>query len=318
MSPALYLGIDTSYYTTSVAVVDAGGRLLADERRPLTVPPGQRGLAPAQAVFAHVQALPDLVEAALAVGRRELAGVAASVAPRPAPGSYLPVFAVGAGCGRSLAAALDLPFVATTHQEGHVAAGLWSAAGPPAERFLAVHLSGGTTELLLVERRGAGFVEQCLGGTRDLYVGQFVDRVGVALGLGFPAGAALEALAAGGEPGVRLPSAVRGLDVSFSGPEAQAQRLLAGDAARPADLALAVFACIARTLEKWLRAGVRATGVYDVLLVGGVAANAVVAARLRRRLSGSGIAVYVTEPRYCTDNAVGVGLLAKNAGSKRG
>lgn len=309
-----YLGIDTSYYTSSVALVDGAGRLLADGRRPLRVPPGERGVAPSQAVWAHVNALPELVEQVLAQVPANIQAVAASVAPRPQPGSYLPVFRVAAGYARALAAALRVPFYSTTHQEMHLMAGLWSAAAAPAApEFLAVHLSGGTTELLRVSQPAPGcFAEQILGGTTDLHSGQFVDRVGVALGLPFPAGPHLERLAAAGTPGaVILPAVVRGRQVSFSGPETRARRL-AGQA-RPEDLALAVFGCVARTVEKWLRPALAETGLQEVLVVGGVAANALLRARLRERLEHPAVGgrLFFAQPEYATDNAVGVAEIAR-------
>ncbi len=309
----LLLGIDTSYYTCSVALVDEDGRLLEDQRRLISVAEGERGVAPNEAVWAHLNALPDLAEPVLRRHGRSVAAVAASVKPRPVEGSYLPPFRVGEGFGRALASALGVPFYPTTHQEMHIQAGLWSADTPPrGDRFLAVHLSGGTTELIRVTRRPGGFAEELLGGTQDLHAGQFVDRVGVALGLPFPAGPHLERLAASGEPGrVRLPSAVRGYTVSFSGPESAAQRLV-GQAA-PADLALAVLHAVARTVEKWLLHAMEETGLREVLIVGGVAANQIVRARLRHRLEhpAVGARLAFAQPRFSTDNAVGTALLAR-------
>lgn len=313
----LFLGIDTSYYTTSVAVVDGAGRLLADRRRPLAVRQGERGHSPAEAVWKHVKALPEEVEAVLHAHRAEgqFVAVAASTRPRPVEGAFLPPFKVSEGTGRTVAAALGVPFYPSSHQEMHIMAGLWSAERPPVgAEFLAVHLSGGTTELIRVTRRPGGFGEELLGGTIDLHAGQFVDRVGVALGLPFPAGPALETLAAAGEPGrVVLPSHVHGWSVSFSGPETAAQRLV-GQVA-PADLALAVFACISKTLEKWLRPAVAAAQLSEILIVGGVAANGLVRSRLREKLEHRAVGAHLAfaQARYSTDNAVGTALLAAEA-----
>ncbi|MCL5047078.1 MAG: O-sialoglycoprotein endopeptidase [Actinobacteria bacterium] len=316
-----YLGLDTSFYTTSAAAVDDAGTLLLDAREPAPVPQGRRGLQPSQVVFEHVSALPRLLERL-----RDLdippAAVAASCRPRPAEGSYLPVFRVSEGFGRGLAAALKVPFFSTTHQEGHLMAGIWSARGPESRRFLAFHLSGGTTELLTIERRSdGGFDERVLGGTQDLHAGQFIDRVGVALGLPFPAGPGLERLAAGGAPGaLTIPSAVEGATLSFSGPESQAARLIS-HGAEPADLARAVFACVARSVEKALRHGIEATGCADVLLVGGVASNGFLREHLAERLGQAPkdrpVRFYFAEPAYCTDNAVGVALLAREAAQRK-
>ncbi|MFZ5824035.1 MAG: O-sialoglycoprotein endopeptidase [Bacillota bacterium] len=313
MPTRLYLGIDTSYYTTSLALVDEAGRLLADQRRPLAVKAGERGVSPPQAVWSHLKALPEVAEPLLRAHGAAVAAVAASVKPRPIEGAYLPPFKVSEGFGRTVAASLGVPFYPSTHQEMHIMAGLWSADRPPAgERFLAVHLSGGTTELIRVTRRSGGFDEELLGGTRDLHAGQFVDRVGVALGLPFPAGPLLERLAAGGTPGrVTLPSSVQGWAISFSGPETAAQRLVGQ--VEGADLAQAVFACVAKTLEKWLRMAVEQTGLKEILIVGGVAANQFLRERLRARLEHPAVGARLSfaQPQFSTDNAVGTALLAR-------
>jgi len=309
----LYLGIDTSYYTCSLALVDDAGRLLEDQRRPLAVARGKRGVAPQEAVWAHLNALPELAEPLLRTHGPDVVAVAASVKPRPVEGSYLPPFRVGEGFGRALAAALGVPFYPTTHQEMHIQAGLWSADNPPeGGEFLAIHLSGGTTELVRVTRRPGGFAETLLGGTQDLHAGQFVDRVGVALGLPFPAGPHLEKLARAGTPGrVTLPSSVRGYNLSFSGPESAAQRLVGQ--AEPADLALAVLYAVAKSLEKWLLHAIAETGLGEILIVGGVAANQILRERLRTRLEhpAVGARLAFADPRYSTDNAVGTALLAR-------
>ncbi|MDW7651458.1 MAG: O-sialoglycoprotein endopeptidase, partial [Bacillota bacterium] len=204
----MYYGIDTSCYTTSLAVTDAQGRLLCEQRKLLEVPSGERGLRQSDGIFLHLQNLPHLAEAlAERTGPLCLQAVAASTRPRPVDGSYMPVFTVGTSFGRMLAATLGVPFFSLSHQEGHIYAGLWSA-GVDWDNFYAVHISGGTTEILEVARQAKGLAIKELGGSEDLHAGQFIDRVGVALGLGFPAGPALEALAA------RCPG--RGADVPVS------------------------------------------------------------------------------------------------------
>lgn len=191
-------------------------------------------------------------------------------------------------------------------------AGLWSAGGPPDQEFLALHISGGTTELLRICRNPGGFSEEILGCSADLHAGQFIDRIGVALGLPFPAGPALETLAAAGTAGrVVLPASVKDYRLSFSGPESQAQRLIGR--VEGADLALAVLACVAKSLEVLLRRAVEETGLKQVLVVGGVAANRYLRERLSRRLEhrAVGARLHFADPRYSTDNAVGVALLAR-------
>ncbi|MDN5346908.1 MAG: hypothetical protein PWP65_472 [Clostridia bacterium] len=313
----LSLGLDTSCYTTSVAVVDEQGKLLFEHRQLLKVPVGERGLQQSMAVFQHVQNLPVIIPRAFEhINSREVKVIAASVKPRPLPGSYLPVFVVGEALGRSLAAALRVPFRGVSHQEGHLVAGLWSAGAVPRGDFLAVHLSGGTSEILLVKLQGDSWAIQKLGGTKDLHAGQLVDRVGVRLGLPFPAGPHLEKLAWEGEGKIRLHSCVRGYDFSFSGPEAQALRFIEAGT-EPAEVAWAVEQCIAKTLERVLRRAVEEYGLKDILIVGGVAANEHLRRRLVARLEhrAVGARLYFARPEHTTDNAIGVALLGLGWGT---
>ncbi|MGB9783655.1 MAG: O-sialoglycoprotein endopeptidase [Moorellaceae bacterium] len=308
------LGIDTSCYTTSVAIVDKKENLLFDHRQLLRVPEGEYGLQQSMAVFQHINNLPEILEKAFkVVPPQEIKTVAASIKPRPAAGSYMPVFMVSAGQGRVLAAGWQVPFWPTTHQEGHLRAGLWSAGLVIKDPFIAVHLSGGTSEVLLATPEKGRFVVQLVGGTTDLHAGQFVDRIGVMLGLPFPAGPHLERLARAQEveeKEITLPSAVRGYNFSFSGPATHAERLIRSGAP-PAAVARAVERCIANTLEKVLRPLIEETGRRDILIVGGVAANQFLRERLRYRLEhrAVGARLHFALPEFSTDNAVGVALL---------
>lgn len=312
----LALGFDTSCYTTSVALVE-GSSVLKEIRRPLKVPPGEKGLRQAEGVFQHVQALPQLVEElGENVSLDNVGCVAASTRPRPQKGSYMPVFTVGEAFGRVVAAMLGIPFFATTHQEGHLMAGLWSAGAELGPRFLGVHLSGGTSEILLVTREEGKerfFGLEIVGGTTDLHAGQFVDRVGVYLGLSFPAGPSLEELAGRcSGRGARIPASVKGSWFSFSGPETHARRLIDGGE-DPAVVARGVEECIADTLAKALSSAISSLGMKEVLVVGGVAANKRVREELVGRLQAPplGARLFFADPGFTGDNAVGVALIGK-------
>lgn len=304
------LGLDTSCYTTSVALVSSQG-VKGDFRSPLSVKPGEKGLRQSEALFQHVKNLPDLFERIQEVPRYSIAAVAASSRPRPQEGSYMPVFTAGAAFARTVASALAVPFFETTHQEGHLEAGLRSCGGSPSGPMLALHLSGGTSEVLRAARGLGGWDIALLGGTQDLSAGQFIDRVGQALGLPFPAGPSLERLAANGSPGrFVIPAPVRGYEVSFSGPTTAALRAI-GEQGDPGDIALAVFLCIARSLQKVIGRAAADLGLTDVLLVGGVSANALIRDKLQTDLAGSapGVRVHFADPRSAIDNAVGVAYL---------
>ena len=219
------LGLDTSNYTTSAAVFDGAdgcnaGRLLA-------VRPGELGLRQSDALFQHVKQLPALLEELEGRGLlRDLKAVGASTRPRAVEGSYMPCFLAGESQGRALAAALGVPFFACSHQQGHLAAAAWSAGrtdlldGP----FLAWHLSGGTTELLLVRPQGTNVAAEKLGGTSDISAGQLIDRTGVLLGLQFPAGKALDELYPQADACMEYRVKLKDLTFSLSGMENQVKR----------------------------------------------------------------------------------------------
>ncbi len=311
----IYLGIDTSCYTTSLAVLDDQGRLIFDGREMLAVPAGERGLRQSEGVFAHLRNLPGLAEAAVrAAGGGKIAAVTASTRPRPVEGSYMPVFTVGESLAKAMAAAAGAPFFALSHQEGHLLAGLWSA-GVDWDDFLAVHVSGGTTELLAVSVESVPPVRE-LGGSADLQAGQFIDRVGVALGLPFPAGPHLERLGReAGDEVLPVPVSVAGTSLSFSGPESFVQRAVTAGTHSPAAVARGVEQAVAESLLRLVnnagKGDKRTVPVSSVssrvLFVGGVMANGFIREYLAERL---GEAAVFAAPRFAGDNAVGAALYA--------
>lgn len=305
------LGIDTSNYRTSLCLVREDGGIAAEARQLLRVKEGERGLQQSEAVFQHVLNLPNLSDQ-LGLLERRIVAVCASSKPRPVEDSYMPVFKVGEGLAKCLSVFLGVPYYVTSHQEGHIAAGEHSAEErPQSDRFLAVHLSGGTSELLQCERAEGGYQIEKIGGSIDLYAGQLIDRVGVALGLPFPAGPHLEALAREAAGTFRVPAAVEGLSFSLSGPESALLRAIANGTAPAAEIARAAEQCLANTLEKVLRRAVEEGRGKEILLVGGVAANQYIRVRLKQRLQhrAVGAKLYFCDPAYSGDNAYGVALL---------
>ncbi len=310
MSQRVYLGIDTSCYTTSVAVLAADGSLVSEARQILSVKQGRCGLQQSEMVFQHTRNLPRLVEAVLKGKAYQLAAIGVSGFPRPIENSYMPAFLAGLSVARSLAALTGAPLEVISHQENHLEAGLWSAQGPGAERFLLLHASGGTTDLLLCERKENGrYALTQVGGSIDLHAGQFVDRIGVALGLAFPTGPALERLAQTAAQPVDLPVAVRKLEVSLSGPASAAMRKLEAGADAAA-LALGVEHALAETFARMLRNGSAAFGVRDVILVGGVGANQYIRQHVEAKLAKRHVRLWVPEVRFSCDNASGCAALA--------
>lgn len=319
----VFLGIDTSCYTTSLALVDEQGTLLVEKRMILPVPLGEQGLRQSTALFYHLRNLPMVMQEVFSVlNGRELKVIAVSAKPLPHENSYLPVFTAGLSLAESLSAVLGIPLLKTSHQEGHLAAGVWSCAKQPGDEFLGIHFSGGTTELLLIKEKlqpHLSYESKVLGKSQDLHAGQLVDRVGVALDLPFPAGRYLEKLAAEVDNkdefhgDIKIPSSVQGYNISFSGAETLAKKYLQ-QGVPPQEIARATENCLAVTVEKVIRKAIEDTGVKKVLFVGGVMANSYIRKRLCKRLEhpAVGAELYFPKPEYNSDNAVGVSLIARS------
>ncbi len=309
MSRRVVVGLDTSCYTTSAAAVTVTGEVVASCRRLLPVAEGQRGLRQSEAVFIHVRQLPEQLEAlSRAIDGMEIAAVCASARPRDGEESYMPVFQVGDAQARGLAAMLGVPSFSSSHQRGHIAAAKLDSGIQPGD-LLALHLSGGTTELLSM--RGDDLT--LLGGSLDLHAGQLVDRVGVALKLPFPAGPRLESLARRGQSEARLPVSMADGDLAchLSGAETQLQRWIAAGTLPPEDIAREVYDLLARTVARLVLGGVRATGVTQALLAGGVASSALFRELVTQRVHQKDRRVRLCfgRPEYSGDNAVGAALI---------
>lgn len=306
-----YLGIDTSCYTTSVAVIGEDGSLLSEARQILSVKSGRCGLQQSEMVFQHTRNLPLLMEKALQSKDIEICGVGVSGCPRPIADSYMPAFLAGVSAAKSIAAVSKIPLYTISHQENHMEAGMWSAGGPKAERFLMLHASGGTTDMLLAQKEADGrYLLEQIGGSMDLHAGQFIDRVGVALGLQFPTGPELEKLAETADYMTELPVSVRKLQVSLSGPATAALRKLQAGEDKAA-LALGVEYALAETFARMLRNGAAAYDAADVLLVGGVASNKFIRAHVEEKLQKRNIRLWVPEARFSCDNASGCAAYAR-------
>ena len=308
MKPAV-LGFDTSNYRTSVAAVDESGEILFSFREILRVPSGERGLRQSDAVFAHLKQIPGAEE----IIRNHLKGckvvaVAASARPRDASDSYMPVFQVGVALGSVTAAAFDVPFYRTSHQRGHIEAAAYGTVLGDEGHYLALHLSGGTTDLLRVDEERIRF----LGGSADLHAGQLVDRAGVAMGLPFPAGEAMEELAREGNARGLLGCSMAENDLicHLSGAESQVQRWLREGQMNRRDIAREIYDFLARTTARLADAGKRETGEDRILVTGGVASSALYRRLLEDRLSGMRYAPQPIfgRPDMSGDNAFGVAV----------
>lgn len=306
------LGIDTSCYTTSMALADADtGKIWACERALLPVRDGECGLQQSAGVFEHVRQIPAIAQRLFDKAPQAVpVAVCASTVPRSTQeDSYMPVFRVGESMARVLAAAYHVPFYATSHQDGHIRAALIDSGLDVHSDFLVLHLSGGTTEMLCYRQGDLSIV----GGSSDLQAGQLVDRIGVKLGLPFPSGPALEQLALRGQAKGEVGVSMKGCFCQLSGAETRLSRWIDAGEHAPEDIAAEVYDLLCRSILRMVQAGLEETGLSVALLAGGVASSA----HLRRLIQGRiekrrlRMRVSFARPEYAGDNAVGVALIGR-------
>lgn len=303
----IYLGIDTSNYTTSVAAID-NDRVLS-KRELIPVREGERGIRQSDGVFQHIKILPKLYSLlAEELSLCDIAAVGVSERPRNVEGSYMPVFMAGLGFAQVIADTLGVPLYRFSHQDGHVMAGILSAECETLleSEFLSVHISGGTTEILRSRFNGDNFLYEIIGGTRDISAGQLIDRVGVKIGLRFPAGKELERISKTALKAAKLPVSVDGAYMNFSGAEMRAFSML--ETEDNVSVALGVLETVGNSLVRAVGNAVKSTGIKKVLIAGGVASNSIIRKMLEDGIDGD---VFFASAELSSDNAVGTAQLAK-------
>ena len=298
------IGIDTSNYTTSIALFDGAEGVNCS--RLLPVRQGELGLRQSDAVFAHIKSLPELSGRLFSHIRAENIGaIGVSTRPRAVEGSYMPCFLVGLSHAKLLADAFQVPLVEVSHQQGHVAASLWSANRLELmdRPHLAWHLSGGTTELLLVEPEGKNVRCTKIGGTTDISAGQLIDRTGQLLGLPFPSGKQLDELSRQSERTEVFRVKCENSSFSLSGVQNKVQQFHEKHGAAGETAAYALR-CVSAAVYQATRQALEDYPGLPVVFSGGVASNSM----LRQVLEP--LSPIFSQPQYSTDNAMGVAVLA--------
>lgn len=302
-----FLGLDTSNYTTSAAVYISEENRIIQAKRLLPVKEGELGLRQSDAVFHHTKQLPEMIEQLFSeCPDGTLAAVSASVRPRNIEGSYMPCFLVGEGTGRSLSAVNSLPVYTTSHQVGHILAALYSAdrLDLVKQRFIAFHVSGGTTDCLLCEPDDNEILHITeIGTSLDLKAGQAVDRTGVMLGLRFPAGAELEKLAAKADKSFKIKAVMKGGNCCLSGVENKCRTMLEKGES-PENIAkycLDVIAATAISMTEYAKAEY---GDLPLVFAGGVMSDVIIREQIIERFPEADFA----EPQFSCDNAAGVAI----------
>lgn len=299
-------GFDTSNYTTSAAVYD--GSNIKNYKKLLTVKEHERGLRQSEAVFQHTVNMPGLIEKMACefdLGRIKAIGVSAR--PRNMEGSYMPCFLVGVNTAKAAASFCGCKCYETSHQAGHILAALYSANRLDLihEKFIAFHVSGGTTEAVLVSPDKENILDaQIVAQSSDLKAGQAIDRTGVLLGMHFPCGAELEKEAEKSSKEFKIKPSINGCDCSFSGIENKVKKMIsAGEP--PCDVAKFALDSVCVSLDAMLLAVIREYGNLPVLFAGGVSSNK----KIRNTLSEKYGTVFA-EPAFSSDNAAGVAVFA--------
>ena len=303
---SLFLGIDTSNYTTSCALYDSETGEITQQKKLLPVKEGSLGLRQSDAVFHHTAQLHSLFSDLVKdVDTKQIAAVGASVRPRPCEGSYMPCFTVGENTAKILSSALKVPLYTFSHQEGHIAAALYSAKREDLfdKKFLAFHVSGGTTEAVIANGSGCGFELEAAAKTLDLNAGQAVDRVGLMLGLKFSCGAQLEKLALKNTEKIKVKPTLKGCDCCLSGVENLCQNHIKNGKS-PEYTAAFCIEYIRSTLEEMTDRILEKYGDMPIVYAGGVMSNSIINNSFTEKYN----AVFA-QPVFSSDNAAGIACL---------
>lgn len=300
-----FLGIDTSNYTTSAAIYDGTG--MFQKKLLLPVAKGEKGLRQSDAVFSHIKQLKEVTQPVL--GKcGQIAAIGVSDKPRNSEGSYMPCFLVGVSHAEVLGQALSVPVYKFSHQQGHIAAALFSAGRLDLleEKFIAFHVSGGTTEAVMVtpdenKMPKAEIIAQSL----DLKAGQLIDRIGVKLNLNFPCGPQIEKLALEGGKAIKFKPSMKGADCSLSGVQNKCEKLILQEET-PQTVALFVLNAVKLTLEKMAAECLNIYGNLPIVFSGGVCANSLIRKSMEEKFN----AIFAA-PEFSADNAAGVAVLAE-------
>lgn len=313
----IVIGIDTSCYTTSIAAISLNKEIILNEKIMLKVDKNLKGLRQSEAVFQHISNIGKISEDIKYILKNyNIVGICASEKPRPKEGSYMPVFTVGLNSGKLLSSTHNCPFFKTTHQENHIEASLLGKNLYNKNKFIAVHMSGGTTEIVLVSKNELNKYEfKIIGGTKDISFGQLIDRLGVNLGYDFPCGKYIDKKAFEFEVKIEkgLKTSVKEGYMNLSGIENQLNKIINSKEhvkdTQKAYLSKLLMEAIIRCMLKSLVYLCEKYETYEVIFAGGVSASKYISKNLTQKLRKYQIKTYFTEPNLATDNAVGCALI---------
>ena len=309
----IIIGIDTSCYTTSIAAISLGKKVIFNEKIMLNVKEGNNGLRQSEAVFQHINNLGEISEKIKDISKKyNIKGICVSQKPRPIKDSYMPVFMVGYNFAKTLSTLIGCKLYETTHQENHIEASLFTNNIIDKNNFLSIHMSGGTTEILLVNKEKDNYNIEIVGGTKDISFGQLIDRIGVKLGYKFPAGKYID------EDAIKciekiekgLKTSVKEGYMNLSGLENQINNLIENNSKEY--IAKILLDSIVRNIYKSILYISKNYNLNEVVFAGGVSASKYIKKELNSKLKKENIHPYFTEAEYSTDNALGCAIIGLN------
>ena len=302
-----HLGIDTSNYTTSVAVYDDTTNIVVNRKKLLPVKEGEKGIRQSDAVFHHTVQLPELINDLVNEFKGNISSVGVSIKPCNEVGSYMPCFLTGISVAEAVSSFMHIPLYKFSHQDGHIAAALYSAGKLDLinKEFFAFHISGGTSQVLKVSPNKNYFKTEIISDSLDLKAGQAIDRVGVMLGLKFPCGPELEKLALKSEMDLKKEKVFRRDGrFSLSGVENKCKKMFE-DGKKPEDIAFFCVNYIRSALDDTVTEIIKEHGNLPLVFSGGVMSNTIIRNDFTNRYNA-----YFAEPQYSSDNACGIAILS--------
>lgn len=314
------LGIDTSNYKTSVAVIDSSRNIICDIREFLKVKTGERGLRQSDALFQHVKMLPELIRKIRDEFDGSFSAAAYSSKPRPVENSYMPVFLAGKCAAESIAASMNIPVFSYSHQEGHIEAVKTYSPFADKDNIMACHFSGGTCELLKINKNPEYrksisekvYDIEIAGGSYDISFGQVIDRAGVLLGMDFPAGRYMDDRALNAEGSSRYLTRVKSEDawINLSGLDTQMRNTISRIPEGETDsLIRELFERIGDAMVKMLVQGADKTGIKQIIMTGGVSSSCFIRKYTADKAAAAGLELFFDDNDLSQDNAVGTALL---------
>lgn len=300
------LGIDTSNYTTSVALYDSDNNSVISSKKLLPVKSGELGLRQSDAVFEHIKQFYEVFSELPSEILKKISAIGVSIKPSEADGSYMPCFMTGKMIADSIAHAFGIPVYYFSHQSGHLMAALYSSDKIDLlkNQFIAFHVSGGTTDMLMVKPDDRVFRVELIGKSLDLKFGQAIDRLGKLFNIPFPSGKYLDELSLKGNNCLSFPKKIIDNNCTVSGFENKFNKYYA-DGICIEDISASMFNSIADILIKMSNNARAEYGALPIVFSGGVMANTII----RQRVLVSMNDVYFAKPEFSSDNASGPAIL---------